>query len=95
MNSGIKLWDRISNDRYRTWDVEFIKKNKNLINWSLLSANPSLPFTFELFEHFEDNWDMGNSSSDFGVWENASFFEKVFAPLLNDSIVEKIIKRYY
>lgn len=96
MNGGFNLWDRISNDRYhQIWSFEFINDNKEKLNWELLSKNPSLPFTLDLFEQFLENWDMGNASGNFGVWENPSLFEKVFRPLLNDAIVEKIIKRYY
>jgi hypothetical protein len=96
MNSGFNLLDRISNDRFRQeWDISFLEENKNLLNWDLLSKNPSLPFNFELFDKFEKLWEMGNDEDYFGIWENAAFFEKVFAPLLNDGFVEKIIKRYY
>lgn len=38
------------------WTLDFIEKNKELLNWDLLSSNKYLPWSEELLEKYSDRW---------------------------------------
>jgi hypothetical protein len=83
------IWKRISNNRYREWDEVFISENIMNFNWKLLSGNPGLPFSVELLNKYRDYWDVEQIQS------NKGLYDKALSPLLNDRIVDQLLKLCY
>ena len=54
-DSNPKLFiDLIS--QYYSFDIDYLEKHKDVLNWNNLSANENLFWTIELLEKFEDKW---------------------------------------
>ncbi|KXX69177.1 hypothetical protein [Flammeovirga sp. SJP92] len=63
-----------------------INKNKDEINWDLLSANISIPFTIELLIEFKEYWNYDI------LHENTHLWMTIFENNINDKIVTDLIK---
>jgi hypothetical protein len=83
------IWKRISNDRYREWYEKYINENKYNFDWKLFSCNPGLPYSVELLNKYRDYWDVEQIQS------NKGLYDKALSPLLNDRIVDQLLKLCY
>jgi len=59
------------------WNVVFIEKNFEKLNWSILSSNKSIPWTDELIEKVKDNLDWLSLSSNESVSWTEELIEKM------------------
>ncbi len=82
-------WQRKSKNRYFDWTPEYIAENKEELHWNILSANPALPFNLALFFEYQDDWHYDK------LFDNKGFYDKVFAPILTNAIVDDLMRLYY
>lgn len=82
-------WQRKSKKRYFDWTPEYIAENKEELHWDNLSANPALPFNLALFFEHQDDWHYNY------LFENKGFYDKVFAPILTNAIVDDLMRLCY
>ena len=71
------------------WSKKYIMENEELLNLDVLALNMTVPWDFELVKFFIRR---GYGSR---MTENKAIFDKVFEPLLTDSIVEKLFRCEY
>ena len=71
------------------WSKKYIMENEELLNLDVLALNMTVPWDFELVKFFIRR---GYGSR---MTENKAVFDKVFEPLLTDSIVEKLFRCEY
>ncbi len=66
------LWTSISQAANINWSIDFLNDNYARLDWALLSANPSLPWSMELIELFEGYWDWNAIS---GIISNRNYIQ--------------------
>jgi hypothetical protein len=88
MSRGTLFWKRKSLERTGQWTEQKIDESLDLWDWNQLSFNPVLPFSLSFLKKYEGYWTEE-------LFSNESMYNTVFAPLLNDSIVDKILRIYY
>lgn len=71
------------------WSKQYIYDNQDLLNLEVLALNMSLPWDFELVRFFIKK---GYGSR---LSENKAVFDKIFQPILTDTILEKLFKCEY
>lgn len=84
-----RSWECKSQNRYFDWTPEYIAENKEELHWDNLSANPALPFSLALFFEYQDDWHYDK------LFDNKGFYDKVFAPILTNAIVDDLMRLYY
>lgn len=71
------------------WSIDYIEQNKEYLDLETLAFNVSIPWNIEFVKFFV------NEGLGFHIARNKTVFEKVFAPILTDEIVEKLFRMEY
>ena len=71
------------------WTADYIINNYELFDLDILSLNMSVPWDIELVKFFI------NKGYGHRMAQNKAVFDKVFLPILNDNIIEKIFRLEY
>ena len=71
------------------WTADYIINNYELFDLDILSLNMSVPWDIELVKFFI------NKGYGHRMAQNKAVFDKVFSPILNDNIIEKIFRLEY
>ena len=80
-------WYWLSGNESLPWSEELVARYEDRWDWDELSTKEGLPWSEALIARFEDRWKWSWVTSNDMVWE------KVFAPKLNDGLVDSIMAR--